>query len=46
MIRQIDGQTQTNIYGFKATPNDQLESTRERQTMSIITLEVFGTQTS
>ena len=41
-ILKIDGQTQNNIYGFKTTQNAQLESTRERQYMSVLALEVFG----
>jgi hypothetical protein len=41
-ILQIEGPTQTNIYGFKTTPIGQSNATRERTEMSIMSLEIFG----
>ncbi|KAF8581637.1 hypothetical protein K439DRAFT_1635972 [Ramaria rubella] len=38
----IDGQTQSNIYGFKSTPNSHVNSTRESQNMTILALEVLA----
>jgi DNA polymerase zeta len=39
---QIEGPTQSNIYGFKTTPVGQSDATRKRMEMSIMSLEVFG----
>ena len=39
---QIEGPTQTNIYGFKTSSIGQSDATRERTEMSIMSLEVFG----
>ncbi|KAF8516147.1 hypothetical protein BU17DRAFT_92979 [Hysterangium stoloniferum] len=38
----IEGQTQENIYGFGATLDQHVDSTREKQNMSILALEVFA----
>ena len=43
IVCQIEGQTQSNVYGFKETPDAQSDSARERQNMSVLSLEVFGT---
>ncbi|KAI0732391.1 hypothetical protein C8Q72DRAFT_874307 [Fomitopsis betulina] len=43
---QIDGPTQVNPYGIKATPlKSSKPSTRERQNMSVFSLEVFAPST-
>ncbi|KAG6813781.1 hypothetical protein H0H92_007193 [Tricholoma furcatifolium] len=42
MRSQIEGTTQTNVYGFKETPGQQQSAFRGRQAMSVLALEVFG----
>lgn len=41
---QIEGPTQTNLYGLKNSPGENSDATaRERQSMTVLSLEVFGT---
>ncbi|KAJ7293585.1 DNA polymerase zeta, catalytic subunit [Mycena rebaudengoi] len=40
---QIEGPTQKNIYGLKTSPAEETSGCREKEKMTVMSLEVFGT---